>query len=56
MERSGVTVRELAAYCKERSFIPQEGNLADVKKGIQKQMVEDANWEKVVEKIKASRE
>lgn len=55
MKQSKVTVDELVAYCKSRDFLPKDGKLTDLKETIQKQMILDENWKKVVVKIEASR-
>jgi hypothetical protein len=55
MELSGVLVSELLTYCEGKSFIPKGGKLTEIKKVVQDQMVIETNWNKVVEKIKATR-
>lgn len=55
MELSGVLVSELLTYCEGKSFIPKGGKLTEIKKVVQDQMVIETNWNKVVDKIKATR-
>jgi len=55
MELSGVLVLELLTYCEGKSFIPKGGKLTEIKKIILDQMIQTANWDKVVARIKEAR-
>jgi hypothetical protein len=55
MELSGVLVSELLTYCEGKSFIPKGGKLTEIKKIILDQMIQTANWDKVVARIKEAR-
>jgi len=55
MELSGVLVSELKDYCEGKSFIPKGGKLTEIKLVVLNQMIQDANWNVVVEKIKSTR-
>ena len=55
MELSGVAVPELMAYLEGKEFIPKGGMVKDMDKDVYAQLIQDANWDKAVAKIRATR-
>ena len=55
MELSGVVVPEMKAYLIGKGFIPAGGMVTDMDKDVYAQLIQDANWDKVVAKIRATR-
>jgi len=55
MEISGISIPELKGYLAERGFIPAGGMVKDMDQECYTQIIQDENWAKVVERIKAKR-
>ena len=55
MELSGVVVPEMKAYLIGKGFIPAGGMVTDMDKDVYAQLIQDANWDKAVAKIRATR-